>query len=132
MTLCLIEQLGTCTALVSCLTHDPYGVLSVDAHPNYRIEKDHVCQQGPSHVVSRISEHRRATEASKGARTPQPWQSKDGAPEGRLDDEGGGCKAATPGPFQLRKLAGTQKHARFADLQDEQILQISLFCGAML
>ena len=74
MTLCLTKQLGTCMALVSCVMHDPYEVLSVDAHHNYRIRKDHVCEQGLCHVISLTSVYRHATEASEGARTLQPWQ----------------------------------------------------------
>ena len=70
-------------------------------------------------MISLISLHRRATKVSEGARTPQPWQGKNGAPEGRLDDEGGGCQPPAPSTFQLRQLAGTQEHARFADLQDK-------------
>ena len=77
---------------------------------------------------SRTSGHRE----SKDARTLQPWQGRNGAPEGRLDYEGGGCQPPAPSPFQLRKLAGTQKHARFPNLQDKPILQSLFSCIVMV
>ena len=41
----------------------------------------------------------------------------EGPPEGRLDDEGGGCEPPAASALQLRQLAGPQKHPRLANLQ---------------
>ena len=41
----------------------------------------------------------------------------EGSPEGRLDDEGGGCEPPAASALQLRQLASPQEHPRLANLQ---------------
>ncbi len=45
------------------------------------------------------------------------WAGAEGPPEGRLDDEGGGCEAPAASALQLRQLAGPQEHPRLANLR---------------
>lgn len=59
----------------------------------------------------------------------------EGPPEGRLDDEGGGCEPPAASALQLRQLAGPQEHPRLANLQSayagmsEAHIALQTFCG---